>query len=106
MISIILLIIGIVSGLVIAWLWAKAGSAAVVQKVQVEADSRPEGGGHRHRSAGATDKRCKAFSNSKKKKLPACSNSCAVRASKKSKRKPNSSNCSNGWRIWRPCASE
>ncbi len=40
MISIALLIIGIVSGFVIAWLWAKAGSAAVVQKVQVEAEGR------------------------------------------------------------------
>ncbi len=40
MISIILLIIGIVLGFVIAWLWAKAGSAAVVRKVQVEAEGR------------------------------------------------------------------
>ena len=40
MISILLLIIGIASGFVIAWLWAKAGSAAVVQKVQVEAEGR------------------------------------------------------------------
>jgi len=40
MISIILLIIGVVLGVVIAWLWAAAGSAAAVQKVQVEAEGR------------------------------------------------------------------
>ena len=40
MISITLLVIGIVSGFAIAWLWAKAGSAAVVRKVQVEAEGR------------------------------------------------------------------
>jgi DNA recombination protein RmuC len=40
MISIILLVIGIVLGVVVAWLWARAGSAAVLQKVQVEAEGR------------------------------------------------------------------
>ena len=40
MISIALLVIGVVTGFVIAWLWAAARSAAVVQKVQVEAEGR------------------------------------------------------------------
>jgi len=40
MISIILLIVGVVLGFVIAWLWATARSTAVVQKVQVEAEGR------------------------------------------------------------------
>ena len=40
MTSIILLLIGIVSGFVIAWLWATASSTAAVQKVQIEAEGR------------------------------------------------------------------
>jgi len=40
MISIILLVIGIVLGVVVAWLWARAGSAAALRNVQVEAEGR------------------------------------------------------------------
>jgi len=40
MISIILLVIGIVLGILIAWLWATGRSATVIQKVQVEAEGR------------------------------------------------------------------
>jgi DNA recombination protein RmuC len=40
MVSIVLLIIGIALGVAIAWLWATARSASVIQKVQVEAEGR------------------------------------------------------------------